>query len=119
MRQELKLLLDENIGLRTYNELKARGYHVQSILVEKRGASDTEVITEAIQQGKVIITMDKDFGYLAQSYRPPGIILLRLRNPKIPNRISAILRALRLGEKLYGYITIVTDTRIRRRPLAP
>ena len=35
MRQELKLLLDENIGLRTYNELKARGYHVQSILVRR------------------------------------------------------------------------------------
>ncbi len=117
MRRELKLLLDENIGLRTYNELKAQGYHVQSILVEKRGASDTEVIAEAIQQGKVIVTMDKDFGYLAQSYRPPGIILLRLRNPKVPNRINAILRALQLGEKLYGYITIVTDTRIRRRPL--
>ncbi len=52
-------------------------------------------------------------------YRPPGIVILRLRDPRIPNRLKAILRALQLKEKLYGYITVVTDTRIRRRPIAP
>ncbi len=119
MRREPKLLLDENIGLRVFDELKRRGYHVQSVLVEKRGASDEEVVREAISHDKIIVTMDKDFGYLAQAYNPPGVIILRLRDPTIPNRIRAILRALQLGERLYGYITIVTDTRIRRRPILP
>ena len=119
MKQELKILLDENIGLKVYHELRKRGYHVQSVLVERRGASDVEVVETAIRRDKLIVTMDKDFGYLAQAYNPPGIIILRLRDPRIPNRIKAILRALSLGEQLYGYITIVTETRIRKRPITP
>jgi len=47
--------------------------------------------------------MDKDFGYIAQAYNPPGIVILRLKDPRIPNRIEAILRALSLGKQLYGY----------------
>ena len=116
MKQKPRLLLDENLGLRVYQELKRLGYQVQSVLIEKRGAFDTDVVLEAIRQNKVIVTMDKDFGYLAQAYRPPGVIILRLKDPRIPNRIKAILRALEAGE-LLGYITIVTDTRIRKRPI--
>jgi len=117
LRRELRLLLDENIGLKVFNELRRQGYHVQSILVERRGVPDEEVVREAISHNKIIVTMDKDFGYLAQAYNPPGVIILRLRDPRIPNRIRAILRALRLKEQLYGYITIVTETKIRRRPI--
>ena len=119
MNPELRLLLDENIGLRVYQELRKQGYHVQSVIVEHRGASDEEVIEMAINRGKIIVTMDKDFGYLAQAYRPLGVVILRLRDPRIPNRLKAILRALRLKEQLYGYITIVTDTKIRKRPIMP
>lgn len=116
-RQRIKLLLDENIGLRVYEELKIRGYSVQAIIEELRGASDEEVLRIATNNGKIIVTMDKDFGYLAQAYNPPGVLLLRLRTPIIPHRLEAILRALRLGERLYGYITVVTETSIRRRPI--
>ncbi len=61
MRQELKLLLDENIGLKVYRELRSQGYYVQSVLIERRGVSDNEVIEIAISRGKIIVTMDKDF----------------------------------------------------------
>ncbi len=119
MKQKPKFLLDENIGLKVYHELKSRGYHVQSILVEQRGASDEEVIETAIRHNKIIVTIDKDFGYLAQAYKPPGVVILRLRDPRVPNRIKVILRILSLGERLYGYITVVSETRIRKRPLIP
>lgn len=116
-RLRLRLLLDENIGLRVYEELEKRGYEVQSIIAEKRGATDEEVVRKALEQDKIIVTMDKDFGYLAQAYRPPGIVLLRLKKPLVSSRLEAILRVLQLGGKLYGYITVVTETRIRRRPI--
>ncbi len=96
MKQKLELLLDKNIGLKVYHELRKQGYRVQSVLVEFRGAFDEEVVETAIRHDKLIVTMDKDFGYLAQAYNPPGIIILRLRDPRIPNRIKAILRALSL-----------------------
>ncbi|MEB3772081.1 MAG: hypothetical protein GSR82_00210 [Desulfurococcales archaeon] len=61
--------------------------------------------------------MDKDFGYLAQAHKPPGVVLLRLRNPIVENRVKAIIRAVKLGGQLYGYMTVVEDYRIRKRPI--
>ncbi len=119
MKQKLKLLLDENIGLRAYYELKNQGYHVQSVLTEHRGIPDEEIVRIAMERDKIIVTMDKDFGYLAQAYNPPGVVILRLKDPRIPNRIRAILRALNLRDQLYGHVTIVTETRIRKRPITP
>ena len=119
MSQRLKLLLDENIGRSVHKELKERGFDVQSIMQERRGIEDTEVIEIAKAHNKIMVTMDKDFGYLAISQNPPGLVLLRLRDPRVSGRLRAILRALELGEKLYGYITIVTETVIRRRPINP
>ena len=119
MPRRLKLLLDENLGIRVYEELKRRGLDVQSIILERRGAEDVEVVEIAKTRGKVIVTMDKDFGYLAISHSPPGLVLLRLRDPRITRRLEAILRALKLGERLYGYITVVTETLVRRRPISP
>ena len=75
--KQAKLLLDENIGLKVYRELQSQGYHVQSVILEHKGASDEEVVETAISRGKIIVTMDKDFGYLAQAYKPPGIVILK------------------------------------------
>jgi len=116
-KRRVKLLLDENVGLRVYEELRRRGYEVQTVIEELRGAPDEEVIRVALSNDKIIVTMDKDFGYLAQAYNPPGVILLRLRIPTIQRRLEAILRALQLGEGLYGYITVVAEASIRRRPI--
>jgi len=63
-RRRFKLLLDEYIGLRVYEELKRRGYEVQTIIEELRGASDEEVLRIAVNHGKIVVTMDKDSVYL-------------------------------------------------------
>ncbi len=112
-----KLILDENIGFRVYSILLDKGYDVKTILTEKRGAPDEEIIKVAAEQNRVIITLDKDFGYLAQAYKLLGVVLLRLRNPIVENRVKAIIRAIKLGGQLYGYITVVEDYRIRKRPI--
>ncbi|RLG79651.1 MAG: hypothetical protein DRO09_04110 [Thermoprotei archaeon] len=119
MSRKPKLLLDENLGIKVYEELRRRGFDVQSVMLEHRGAEDVEVVEVAKAYNKIIVTMDKDFGYLAISQNPPGLVLLRLRDPRVSSRLRGILRALKLGEKLYGYITVVTETVIRRRPVKP
>ncbi|MBS7640877.1 MAG: hypothetical protein QXF23_03375 [Candidatus Bathyarchaeia archaeon] len=52
--QKPKLLLDKNIGLKVYKE----------------------VIKIARREGKIIVTMDKEFGYMCSPHKPPGIVLL-------------------------------------------
>ena len=119
LSQRPRLLLDENLSMRVYEELKRRGFDVQSIILEHRGVEDNEIIEIAKHHNKIIVTMDKDFGHLAISQRPPSLVILRLRDPRIPNRLKAILRTVKLGERLYGYITVVTETILRRRPISP
>jgi predicted nuclease of predicted toxin-antitoxin system len=83
LSEDLKLLLDESLGIKVYEKLKSMNFNVQSVIAERRGIKDMEVVTMAKLHNKVIATMDKDFGYLALSYSPPGVILLRLRDPRI------------------------------------
>ena len=36
-----------------------------------------------------------------------------LKDPRVPNRVRAVLKALQLGKQLHGYIALVADTVIR------
>jgi len=118
LSEKPKLLLNENIGLKIYHEILNRGYDVKSIMIEMRGASDEEVLRLAKRENRIIITMDKDFGYSTTAYNPPGILLLRLRNPNISNRLNTILRVLEEYKNgLYGFITMASEFITRRRPL--
>jgi len=66
LSDSLRLLLDE-IGVKAYEELKRANLDVQSVLMERRGIKDLEIISIAKLHNKIIVTMDKDFGHLALS----------------------------------------------------
>ena len=89
MRKQFQLLLDENLGRWVYERLREMGYSVQSVLLEMRGATDEQVVRRAIEHGKIIVTMDKDFGYLARSYKPPELTLLRLNTPNAREQVKS------------------------------
>ncbi len=59
-----KFLLDENIPRSVYVSLKKSGYDVISISEEYRGISDKEIIKISREDNRIIVTLDKDFGYL-------------------------------------------------------
>jgi len=52
-----------------------------------RGAEGEEVSKLSRAEGRILITCDRDFGFLALSYGPPGLILLRLRGKRTENKI--------------------------------
>ena len=56
LSQRLRLLLDENMGVRVYEELGRRGFDVQ--MFELRGAEDVEIVEVAKARNKVIVMMD-------------------------------------------------------------
>jgi predicted nuclease of predicted toxin-antitoxin system len=80
--------------------------------------ADEEVIKVAKDEDRIIITLDRDFGQLAQRYTPPGVVILRLKNHSSENRIR-ILRLLleRRADRLKKRLTIVSETAIRMRSL--
>ena len=96
----MKLLIDENVGIEVYLKLKQKGLDVVSAINSMKGASDEEIILKAINENRVIVTSDKEFGWLAFLYKPPGVILLRLKNEKADNKVMVgkpVIRGTRIS----------------------
>ena len=61
----IKFLTDENISKSLVSALRRNGYDVKDIKEERLfGIDDDEVINKAREDGRVILTHDKDFGNL-------------------------------------------------------
>lgn len=96
MLDNFLFIFDENIPFSVLsffsNEKKLQIY---SIHQNNTGCSDEFIINFSRERNGVIITFDKDFGYLAYSRKksPFGIILLRF-SPKSPQYIKKMLNIL-------------------------
>lgn len=116
----MKFLLDENLSYRHAARLRAKGHDAIAAVEESLGgASDADVRSAAIKSGRVLVTLDADFGNIVR-YPPedmPGVIWLRLHPPSETKIEQAIDRCLdRLGEEdLAGKLAVVDEDKIRVR----
>ena len=114
----VKLLLDENVGKRTSDALRDQGLDVVFVGDEKRGAKDEVIIDETKEKDRIIITCDKDFGFLALLHRPPGVVILRLKDERTNVKLKVIMGLVKaLGERIYGKLVIAYEDRLRIREL--
>ncbi|MBD0351392.1 MAG: DUF5615 family PIN-like protein [Flavisolibacter sp.] len=77
----MKLLANENFPLLSVFFLRNAGHDVTYIADGFKSISDVSVIQLAIQEQRIIITFDRDYGELIfkHNYKPPqGVIYLRL-----------------------------------------
>ena len=77
----MKLLANENFPLDTSILLRQAGYDVLCIGEDFAGVMDDEVMNLAIEQDRIILTFDRDYGELIfkHGYMPPrGVIYFRL-----------------------------------------
>lgn len=118
----LTFLADMPVAQATVSALRAQGcdvVHARELGLER--APDEEVLREARARGRMLITMDLDFGELSLRSQPgsPGVILLRLAFAS-PARVTASMIALLrtvLEEELVGHLIIVEEGRVRTRRL--
>lgn len=112
----MKFLADENIGLAVVTPLRKLGFDIQSIIEIQPGASDTQVLSLANKDSRILITTDKDFGELvyAQKLAHAGVILLRLRDESSANKLKVLKTVLgKHTEELKKSFTVATDSKIR------
>ena len=64
-----RFLADENVSRLVVERLGAAGFDVTSISATGSGASDNEVLATAIDEGRILITEDRDFGELVVRQR--------------------------------------------------
>ena len=114
----LKFLVDECTGILVSQKLKELKYDSVSVIECMKGAEDEEILRLAVKERRVIITNDKDFGRLAGFFKPPGIILLRLKDESIANKVRIVSFVVSsYGDAILGNILIVSEKKIRTRKI--
>lgn len=117
---ELKFLVDENVEYTVVHYLRKQGYDVLSIAESHPSLDDVDILQKAVQEHRIIITNDKDFGLLAFKEKLPaaGIILFRLYDQSAAAKLRILARVLE-GYKLrlYGNFIVISEGKIRIRKL--
>jgi len=118
----LKIKLDENIPGAVADILRARGHDVDTVLEESLGGrDDPTVLSAAIGEGRLLITLDRGFGDV-RAYPPgthPGIIVMRPDDQRVPTVVATVETLVDHHdiEGLAGCITVVQRNVLRvRRP---
>jgi predicted nuclease of predicted toxin-antitoxin system len=85
-----------------------------------RSARDEEILARAQLERRLIITHDKDFGELAFHWGLPaesGVLLFRLSSVSPEADNQRIVEVLGSRDDWTGHFAVVTDDRVRIRPL--
>ena len=112
----MRFLLDENINPSVGSFLIDLGHEVALTGSDfPASLSDRAILEIAADQGRVLITNDRDFGELIfrRRFRHAGVIFLRLLNPDIAlvrERLLVVLESY-----LPGQFVVATRQRIRVR----
>ena len=117
----MRFLANENFPLPSVRLLRQAGYDVASVTEDSPGIEDTEVLTRAAIEQRVILTFDRDYGELIYRLKlpsPTGVIYLRFR-PHTPEEPATLLLNLLEIEGLQfdERFTVLERDQIRQRPL--
>ena len=113
----MKLLLDNCVWNKSREDLAAAGHDVVHIGDWPEDPGDEELLRRAHSEGRVLVTLDKDFGELAVVQAQPHVGIIRLM--EIPARRQGPACAVvldRYGTELArGAIVTVEPGRVRVR----
>ena len=118
----MKFIADMPIPQATVTHLKKEGhdiYHLQDKGLSK--AKDSEILRIARSEGRIVLTMDLDFGALlaADKEQLPSVIIFRLEYNR-PQNVNSLLKHYLKEVKedlLAGAIVIFEESRVRVRRL--
>ena len=116
----MRFLANENIPEVVVHALQEHGHDVRWIRTFAPGSTDQDVITFAVDESRILLTFDKDFGEIAFRHGLPvtaGIILLRL-SPLSPQAlVELIITFLDNRDDWAGHFSVIEPRRIRMTPL--
>ena len=112
----MRLLADENFPCPTVQALRNAGHDGIWVRTDYPGTDDADLLDMAETEGKVLLTLDKDFWQIAIQRRLPltrsGVLLFRV-HPATPVHITPlVLRTLAVEQDWRGHASVVTLDRI-------
>ncbi len=118
----MRFLADENLDFAVVQELRAAGHDVRALAEETARTLDAEVIALAAAEARILLTEDKDFGWLAYvgGVGQEGVILVRFPNDARRTLGSSVVELIRThGEALRGSFTVLQPGHARITPGPP
>lgn len=115
----MDFIIDESTGHAVVEYLRSLGHNVVAVADAMPQADDQTIIACAENEARVLITNDKDFGELVfrSGQAHHGVLLLRLRDERPPNRLRVVKAVLeQFADRLPGRFTVATENRVRIRP---
>lgn len=112
----MDLLADESCAGPVIRALREAGYNVVAIAEIAKGSTDEHVLELALNEKRVLITEDRDFGELVYARGRPsaGVILLsfdvRAHRAKSVTVVEVVSK---LGARLRSAFTVVEPGRVR------
>jgi len=98
----MKFLVDENVGQSVVRYLVEKGYNVVvATSKELVSREDAFLLNYAFHEERVIITNDKDFGFLVYHQKLPSYGIILFRKP----------------EQILNHFIVASEGKIRSRPL--
>jgi predicted nuclease of predicted toxin-antitoxin system len=112
----MRLIADENFPLPTIEALRQAGHDVTWARTDCPGTKDSALLDRAEAEGRILVTLDKDFWQIAIQRRRPlrqsGVILFRV-HPAIPENVTPLLlRTVGADEGWGGHASVVTVDRV-------
>ena len=112
----MRLLADENFPRPTVEALRAQGHDVTWARSDFPGAKDSAILRRAIDEKRIVLTLDKDFSHLAvlpSETRDCGVILFRI-HPALPERVTPLVLAVLASRSDWtGHFSVVSPEGIQ------
>lgn len=116
----MRILADENVPCAAVEMLRSAGHDVAWVSEREPGTADTEVLSRASKEARLLVTFDKDFGDLAFRARMPvshGIVLFRLASMSKDTLPQFVADSLASQVDWKGRFSVISEHRIRVRAI--
>jgi len=115
----LRFLADESCDFAVVRALRKQGHNVVAVSEYAQRSIDAELLTKATQEQRILLTEDKDFGWLvfASNTESPGVVLIRFPGHARSGLVAAMTRVVdQYGQELMGCFTVLQPGIIRIAP---
>jgi len=112
----MNFLADESCAGPVIRALRDAGHDVVAIAEVARGATDEQVLERALNEKRVLVTEDRDFGELvyARGRSSAGVILVRFHSRARQAKRATVVEAVaKLSSRLRDAFTVVEPGRVR------
>lgn len=118
MNTALRLLVDVGVGKAVERFLQDAGHDVKAVRDVDPRMEDDDILSWAVNEHRLVLTMDKDFGELVYRSRQAhaGVLLLRLEDARSDEKVDVVRTIFaRYADRLINHFSVYQDGRLRIR----